>query len=81
MGPNQHSSFTARGIVALVFSCITGILGVAVVVWYGLAGDVSATPGESYASSHGMIEPKKNDKLTSSPSGEKFQSRLGIQEQ
>ncbi|KAK1596029.1 multicopper oxidase [Colletotrichum navitas] len=29
--------FTARGIVALVFSCITGILGVLVVGWYGLA--------------------------------------------
>ncbi|WYZ37375.1 hypothetical protein EsH8_II_000881 [Colletotrichum jinshuiense] len=29
--------FTARGIVALVFSCVTGILGVLVVGWYGLA--------------------------------------------
>ncbi|WQF81562.1 Putative multicopper oxidase, second cupredoxin domain, multicopper oxidase, copper-binding protein [Colletotrichum destructivum] len=29
--------FTARGIVALVFSCLTGILGVLVVGWYGLA--------------------------------------------
>jgi iron transport multicopper oxidase len=31
------NSFTARGIVALVFSCISGILGVAVVAWYGFA--------------------------------------------
>ena len=31
--------FTARGIVALVFSCISGVLGVAVVSWYGLSGD------------------------------------------
>ncbi|KAJ3950697.1 uncharacterized protein N0V96_001848 [Colletotrichum fioriniae] len=30
-------SFTSRGIVALVFSCITGILGVLTVAWYGLA--------------------------------------------
>jgi iron transport multicopper oxidase len=30
------AGFTARGIVALVFSCIAGILGVAVVAWYGL---------------------------------------------
>ncbi|KAK1542787.1 multicopper oxidase [Colletotrichum paranaense] len=29
--------FTSRGIVALVFSCITGILGVLTVAWYGLA--------------------------------------------
>jgi iron transport multicopper oxidase len=31
------SGFTARGIVALVFSCVAGILGVVVVAWYGLA--------------------------------------------
>lgn len=30
--------FTPRGIVALVFSCISGILGVIVVAWYGLVG-------------------------------------------
>lgn len=30
--------FTARGIVALVFSCLAGVLGVAVVAWYGLVG-------------------------------------------
>lgn len=32
--------FTARGIVALIFSCVSGILGVAVVAWYGVAGQV-----------------------------------------
>lgn len=37
--------FTARGIVALVFSCIAGILGVAVVAWYGMVGD----PGSAAA--------------------------------
>lgn len=31
------SGFTARGIVALVFSTIAGLLGVAVIAWYGMA--------------------------------------------
>jgi iron transport multicopper oxidase len=30
-------SFTPRGIVALAFSIVTGLLGVAVISWYGLA--------------------------------------------
>jgi iron transport multicopper oxidase len=30
------SGFTARGIVALVFSCVAGIVGVGVIAWYGL---------------------------------------------
>jgi hypothetical protein len=33
--------FTARGIVALVFSCVAGIVGILVVAWYGMAD-----PGE-----------------------------------
>jgi iron transport multicopper oxidase len=32
------AGFTARGIVALVFSVISGLLGVATIIWYGLAG-------------------------------------------
>ncbi|KAI1637300.1 Cupredoxin [Biscogniauxia mediterranea] len=36
------AGFTSRGIVALVFSCLSGILGVAVVAWYGLAPDPSS---------------------------------------
>lgn len=35
--------FTARGIVALVFSCVSGILGTAVVAWYGLVGEGAAS--------------------------------------
>lgn len=31
------SGFTTRGIVALVFSCLSGIIGVVVVAWYGFA--------------------------------------------
>ncbi|KAI0385635.1 putative ferroxidase [Hypomontagnella monticulosa] len=34
--------FTTRGKVALAFSCLTGILGVIVVAWYGLAPDATA---------------------------------------
>jgi len=30
------SGFTARGIVALVFSCLSAFLGLAVIGWYGL---------------------------------------------
>ncbi len=37
--------FTTKGIVALVFSCVSGILGVAVVAWYGFAGGVEAGAG------------------------------------
>ncbi|KAF6805665.1 iron transport multicopper oxidase fet3 [Colletotrichum musicola] len=29
--------FTTRGIVAFVFSCVTGVLGVTVVCWYGMS--------------------------------------------
>jgi iron transport multicopper oxidase len=36
------AGFTARGIVALVFSIISGLLGVSVIIWYGLAGDESS---------------------------------------
>lgn len=30
------AGFTARGIVALVFSCLSAFLGMAVIAWYGL---------------------------------------------
>jgi len=32
------AGFTARGIVALTFSCIAALLGLAVITWYGTAG-------------------------------------------
>ncbi|KAL7937529.1 Cupredoxin [Trichoderma chlorosporum] len=38
--------FTPRGIVALVFSCITGVLGVIVVAWYGLSTPLELVPLE-----------------------------------
>lgn len=31
------SRFTARGIIALAFSCVSGVLGLAVIAWYGMA--------------------------------------------
>ncbi|KAF7558345.1 hypothetical protein G7046_g5811 [Stylonectria norvegica] len=36
--------FEPRGIVALVFSCVAGILGVIVVGWYGMAKPVEEVP-------------------------------------
>ncbi|KAG0647818.1 Cell surface ferroxidase fetC [Hyphodiscus hymeniophilus] len=40
------AGFTARGIVALTFSCIAALLGLAVITWYGLA-DMGAASQES----------------------------------
>ncbi|KAK5997143.1 Iron transport multicopper oxidase fetC [Cladobotryum mycophilum] len=40
------AGFTARGIVALVFSCISGILGIIVVAWYGLSAPLNPVPTE-----------------------------------
>ena len=39
--PALPAGFTTRGIVALVFSCIAGLLGCAVIAWYGL-GEMGA---------------------------------------
>ncbi len=47
------AGFTAGGIVALVFSCISAVLGLAVIAWYvhvpfsGLASRVSGWPHEA----------------------------------
>jgi iron transport multicopper oxidase len=52
-----YSRFTTRGIVALVFSCITGALGVIVVGFYGakpVAGNIGAP-------STGVIHVVKED--------------------
>lgn len=52
-------SFTPRGIVALVFSCICGILGVAVVAWYGFSAPVGST--SAGALSAGLVENDSGD--------------------
>ncbi|KAH6620689.1 multicopper like protein [Chaetomium sp. MPI-SDFR-AT-0129] len=46
--PALPDGFTTKGIVALAFSCLSGILGVSVVAWYGFANGISAG-GESDA--------------------------------
>ncbi|KHO01937.1 Cupredoxin [Metarhizium album ARSEF 1941] len=38
------AGFTTRGIVALAFSCLTGILGVCVVAWYGFSQPAEEVP-------------------------------------
>ncbi len=40
------AGFTARGIVALTFSCIAALLGLAVIAWYGMA-DMGAASQEA----------------------------------
>jgi iron transport multicopper oxidase len=39
--------------VALVFSCVSGILGVAVVAWYGFAGEVGGDSGKGVGVAQG----------------------------
>lgn len=41
--PPLPSGFTAKGIVALVFSCIAAFIGMAVISWYGIQPVGSAT--------------------------------------
>ncbi|EFY86743.1 putative multicopperoxidase [Metarhizium acridum CQMa 102] len=40
----NNPRFTTRGIVALVFSCIAGFLGVGVVAWYGFSQAMEEAP-------------------------------------
>lgn len=47
------AGFTARGIVALVFSCVSALLGVAVIVWYGV--------GEIGTKEEGILEGRIED--------------------
>ncbi|GAB0139089.1 Iron transport multicopper oxidase fetC [Epichloe bromicola] len=43
------AGFTTRGIVALVFSCVTGILGICVVAWYGMSQPLEEVPAAAAA--------------------------------
>ncbi|KAM7184643.1 Cupredoxin [Naviculisporaceae sp. PSN 640] len=45
--PPLPAGFTTKGIVALVFSCISGILGVSVIAWYGFAEVPEGSAGPS----------------------------------
>jgi iron transport multicopper oxidase len=49
----RNCRFETRGIVALVFSCVSGIIGMAVVAWYGFAGGVGEGSQEKSAGHEG----------------------------
>ncbi|TKA66614.1 hypothetical protein B0A55_08152 [Friedmanniomyces simplex] len=53
--PPLPAGFTARGIVALVFSCISAFLGMAVIAWYGAAPLSSAelASAKRFVAEHG----------------------------
>lgn len=54
--PPLPAGFTARGIVALVFSCISAFAGMAVIVWYGMmpiTGQVKGVVKENRRASNG----------------------------
>ena len=44
--------------MALVFSCISGIAGVAVVSWYGLAGEIKTDEDASAAAASVLEAPE-----------------------
>lgn len=48
------AGFTAKGIVALVFSCISAVLGMAAIAWYGMA---PLTSGEKGQQQTGIVAP------------------------
>lgn len=53
-------SFEPRGIVALVFSCVAGILGVGIVAWYGITQPDEADPSSSMAARAETPPPAAN---------------------
>jgi len=61
--PPLPAGFTARGIVALVFSCVSAFLGMAVITWYGLVPITNqeiigrgVVEGNGHVSSNGSAE-------------------------
>lgn len=56
--PPLPAGFTPRGIVALVFSCISAVLGIAVVSWYG-AGDIGKNKGAGFGLAEPVAEPQE----------------------
>lgn len=74
-GSNTNlDSFTPRGIVALVFSCITGILGVIVVAWYGLSTPMEIVPLEV---SH-IVEKSDAPQTTGAVAGGAFKDEVSL---
>lgn len=75
------AGFTARGIVALVFSCISGVLGCVVIAIYGMADvpnieesvatELNLNQRELFADELSQISPSRySDETPSNPSGE-----------
>ncbi|KAK4453704.1 Cupredoxin [Podospora aff. communis PSN243] len=62
--------FTTRGIFALVFSCISGVLGVAVVAWYGFAYVGDAENNVDPMATAGVGDTKGADGQPPASSGE-----------
>ncbi|KAK4211143.1 Cupredoxin [Rhypophila decipiens] len=64
--PPLPAGFTTKGIVAMVFSCISGILGVAVIAWYGFADvpkeepSTIVAPGKAAGAEGGVVEGDGN---------------------
>jgi iron transport multicopper oxidase len=61
--PPLPAGFTAKGIVALVFSCVSAFLGMAVITWYGLVpitnqriNEGGVVEGNGHVSSNGSAE-------------------------
>lgn len=52
------AGFTARGIVALVFSCISAFLGMAVIWWYGMQplGTATQAAAEHEVADHDILD-------------------------
>jgi len=50
------AGFTARGVVALVFSCVAAFMGLGFIVWYGVAplGESEMAAAQSRISQAGM---------------------------
>ncbi|KAK0706656.1 Cupredoxin [Lasiosphaeria miniovina] len=59
--------FTTRGIVALVFSIISGLLGVAVIAWYGFVG-MADQPAVEPAGA-GVVSPADPPVVVAEPKG------------
>ncbi|KAF9876624.1 iron transport multicopper oxidase fet3 [Colletotrichum karsti] len=68
------AGFTPRGIVAFVFSCITGLLGIVVVCWYGMAGSGSSVdqaaiqPNQAQIAMGGQVSDDGVEKKTAADS-------------
>jgi iron transport multicopper oxidase len=57
-------SFTPRGIVAFVFSCLTGIVGMAFVAWYGLEDPVDSKGKGPAEPRRGLLAVDDEDDVT-----------------